>query len=417
MANPLPEASARAVNPEVILATNGPGELYTWVRPVLQELRRLIPGARVVVSLLPCPFASGHEARVALSMGADAVTSVAQYLAFAGGGPRPAEYRGSTGLVVGLGGDAMHVVRIARRLGRPAWRYSFEGYWNRGLERLFLPDERTAAKCSGPRDRVSVIGNITADALDAPSMARAERRVLVIPGSRRFEVVHMLPIFAAAVESIAREFPDASFHWPRSRLLTSEALVEALSARRARGLGGVATLLQGDTLTTPGGARIQVHDEDERYALMASATVAMTVPGTNTLELGLSGTPAVVCLPLDKPELIPLEGPAQYVTLIPWFGPWVKRQVAMRVLGRIEHVALPNMIARERIFPELRGHVTPAMISEQVVALLADRTERVRIVGRLLATMPKPGASTRLAEEIATRVATRPALRLVAGSP
>ncbi|MBI3962913.1 MAG: hypothetical protein HY335_09185, partial [Deinococcus sp.] len=47
---------------QFLLTTNGPGELYTWVRPVALELRRQFPGSRLIVVLVPCQFASGREA-------------------------------------------------------------------------------------------------------------------------------------------------------------------------------------------------------------------------------------------------------------------------------------------------------------------------------------------------------------------
>ena len=47
------------------------------------------------------------------------------------------------GLVIGLGGDVGFPGRIASRLGYAAWRYSFEPYWHKGLEKLFVHDART----------------------------------------------------------------------------------------------------------------------------------------------------------------------------------------------------------------------------------------------------------------------------------
>ena len=392
---------------ELVLCTNGPGELYTWAGPLLRAVRELLPGQRVVLSLLPCPFASGQELRVARELGFDAVTTVAEYLAFAAGGPRPRAYQPGPGLVLGLGGDAMHAVRVARRLGRPVWRYSFEPYWNKGLDRLFVPDERTASRSSAPAERKTVVGNLVADALSAesPPPKRPGLDVLVLAGSRRFEAVHMLGVFAAAAELIAREVQGVRFHWPRSRLLTPDAYAEALSARRVLDLGGAPLRDEGASLVTPGGTRLRVVPEEERYSLMRSADLALTIPGTNTLELGIAGAPSIVSLPLQKAGLIPVEGPAQYVTMIPGLGPWLKARVARAVVGRMPFVALPNMVAGELIQPELRGDVTPQMIAAEAVRLLSDEGERERIRARLAETMPRPGAAARLAGEIAAALA------------
>lgn len=51
----------------ITLLTNGPGELWGWVRPFAAELLRR--GWEVSLRILPCQFASGEERRIALSLG------------------------------------------------------------------------------------------------------------------------------------------------------------------------------------------------------------------------------------------------------------------------------------------------------------------------------------------------------------
>jgi Lipid-A-disaccharide synthetase len=393
---------------ELILCTNGPGELYTWAGPMLRAVRKSRVDLRVVLSLLPCPFASGQELRIARDLGFDAVTTVPEYLAFAAGGPRPAAYQGSSGLVLQLGGDAMHAVRIAQRLKRPVWRYSFEPYWNAGLEKLFVHDLRTLEKAqkSSPHHQLENIGNLTADALafQTPAPKLPGLDVLIMAGSRRFEVIHMLGLFAAVAERIAARLPEVRFHWSRSKLLTDQALEVAFSAQKVLDVGGVAVRLEGNQLVTPDGVTIHIADEEERYGLMKTADLALTIPGTNTLELGIAGVPSVVCLPLQKPELIPIEGPLQYIAAIPVLGPWLKRKAALAVLSKYKFVALPNMIADEAIQPELRGDVTPEWIANESLKLLESPEVRTQIRSRLEATMPKPGAANRLAERVIERL-------------
>jgi Lipid-A-disaccharide synthetase len=310
--------------------------------------------------------------------------------------------------VLQLGGDAMHAVRIAQRLKRPVWRYSFEPYWNAGLEKLFVHDSRTLEKAqkSGPHDQLENIGNLTADALafQTPAPKLPGLDVLIMAGSRRFEVIHMLGLFAAVAERIAARLPEVRFHWSRSKLLTDQALEVAFSAQKVLDLGGVPVRLEGNQLVTPNGVTIHIADEEERYGLMKTADLALTIPGTNTLELGIAGVPSVVCLPLQKPELIPIEGPLQYIAAIPILGPWLKRKAALAVLSKYKFVALPNMIANEAIQPELRGDVIPEWIANESLKLLESPEVRANIRARLEATMPKPGAANRLAERVIERL-------------
>jgi Lipid-A-disaccharide synthetase len=400
---------------EIVLLSNGPGELYTWAGPMLRELRTQAPDVRVSLGLLPCPFASGHEERIARGLGFDAISSVSESLAYIAGGPKPAAFAKRThGLVIGLGGDVSFPGRIGSRLGYPAWRYSFEPYWKDGLEKLFVHDKRTLEKArkTGPQDKLENIGNLTADALafQTPAPKEPGLDVLIMPGSRKFEVEHMLGVFAAAAEKIAQAVPGSiRFHWPRSRLLTEPMLEVARSGKKVLDLGGVATRLdsdglEGDHLVTPNGTRIRVADESDRYALMKMCDLALTIPGTNTLELGIANCPSIVALPLQKSELIPIENPLRYLEHIPIVGPRIKRRLVEIFLSRFKHVSLPNMIADEAIQLELRGDVTPALIASHASKLLENPDELARIRSRLNATMPQAGTAAKLVTRALERI-------------
>jgi hypothetical protein len=396
---------------EFILLVNGPGELYTWAGPLSKELRRTAPNSRIVLGLLPCPFASGYERGIAETMPVDEVVSVAESLEFIAGGRKPKGFQKlGRGLVIGLGGDVSFPSRIASRLGYPAWRYSFEGYWHKSLERLLVHDERTLEKALKGGANAENIGNLTADALEltetppkAPGL-----EVLLIPGSRGFQVTHMLPFFAGVADHIAETMPGVRFHYPRSRLVTDEDFAVALSGTKVFDMGGVRLQLESNSesksLITPSGTRIALHDENARYGLMKTADLAITIPGTNTLELGIAGVPSIICLPLQKMELIPIENPLRYLEVIPFVGKPLKRRLVETFLSRFTFFSLPNMIAHEAIQIELRGDLTVYGIAAEAVKLLEDDVSRIRIKARLEATMPKPGTAAQLARMMLERV-------------
>ncbi len=56
---------------DILILSNGPGELATWVRPVVKALREQLgddrSAVRISVVLSPCPNASGKEAEIAQS--------------------------------------------------------------------------------------------------------------------------------------------------------------------------------------------------------------------------------------------------------------------------------------------------------------------------------------------------------------
>jgi hypothetical protein len=396
---------------EVVLTSNGPGELYTWARPVLEAWRRAEPDARVSIALVPCQFASGAEADVAQGFGPDHVTSAAQFTAAAALGRAPSGLRGGPGaLVLSLGGGALHAAALARRLGVPAFRYAFVPDLTRGIQRLFVPDERTlrrarrwpargAARGTWADGGVEVVGNLVADAVrsEDPVERPGRPHVLLLAGSRDAFARHLIPFVLAVADRLAPRYPDARFVWPVAGSLGEATVRDGIAGVERATLGGIAARREGDVVWTPAGARVEVVAENQRYAHMRSADVALTIPGTNTLELGIAGVPTVVILPLNRPEIIPLEGPGHWLSLLPLIGvPLKRRAVRLFVEGLKIPVSLPNRFSGEPLMDEITGRIEPGSVAERLAGLLDDPEERARRRARLVATMPAPGAADRL---------------------
>ncbi len=395
---------------QVVLVSNGPGELTTWVRPTLRAWRALDPSARIALALVPCQFASGGEAALAGTFGADAVTTPAAYLRAAALGRAPAELTDPAsegpGVVLSLGGSGGAAVALARRLGFPVMRYSFVPYLTRGVRRLFVHDETTARKArrlGAPAERVEVVGNLVADALEQaePAAPAGDPHVLLLPGSRDAFAVHLIPFMLALADALAAHYPGAGFVWPVSRLLSPGTIEAGIAGRQRKTLGGVAGRRAGDSVIAPGGARIRMVDEDERPAQLQAATVAVTIPGTNTLELGIAGVPSVVMLPLNRPEIIPLEGPGHWLSLLPLIGVPLKRAAVRLFVQRLRYpISLPNQLSREPLMVEVQGILDVATVAAAAGALIDDPADRDRRRARLLAVMPRPGAAERLVRRV-----------------
>jgi lipid A disaccharide synthetase len=230
--------------------------------------------------------------------------------------------------------------------------------------------------------------------------------VLLLAGSRDAFARHLIPFTLAVADLLAPRYPDARFVWPVPRSLGEATLRDGIAGVERATLGGIAGRREGDVVVTPAGARVEMVDEIDRYAHMRAADAALTIPGTNTLELGIAGVPAVVILPLNRPEIIPLDGPGHWLSLIPIVGVPLKRRAVRLFVDRLRlPVSLPNRFSGEDLMDEITGQVDPAAVATRLARLLDDDDDRRRRRSRLLATMPAPGAADRLVARLRQLVA------------
>ncbi|MDR9390991.1 MAG: hypothetical protein RI554_03080 [Trueperaceae bacterium] len=399
-------AARRATDREVVLVSNGPGELLTWTKPVLDALRARDPDVAIRIALIPCQFASGREAEIAATFGADAVTTPAQFARSVPTGRAPAGLGAARGVVLQLGGGVQHAAALAARLGHPLHRYAFTAHRHRRVVRLYVPDARTARRAvrrGTPAARVEVAGNLVADVLQdtPPAPDAGAPHLLVMPGSRDAFARVLIPLFLAVVDALAPTRPDARFVWPVSRMLSDAAIRDGVAGVEKDVLGGVAGRRNGDVVVTPSGARVEMVPETARHPHLRAADLALTIPGTNTLELGVAGVPALVVLPMNAPERIPLEGAGHWLGLLPWIGPPLKRAAVRTFVERLDQpVSLPNRIADDAPFEEVAGLVDACDLARRLDALLADAGDLAHRRARLAATMPRPGAAGIVADRV-----------------
>ena len=109
----------------VVIVSNGPGELATWVSPVVDELKKIIESAckdkklniALRLVLVPCPNATGKEFIVANSWNKfELITKSKNFWKLL---IRPHSFADwpSKGIVIFLGGDQLWSTLLAKRLG------------------------------------------------------------------------------------------------------------------------------------------------------------------------------------------------------------------------------------------------------------------------------------------------------------
>ncbi|HHW13603.1 MAG TPA: hypothetical protein GXX28_01545, partial [Firmicutes bacterium] len=376
--------------------------------------------------------------------GVDAAYGPGDFLRFATLGIRPKGFApGRRGAVLFLGGELTNAVLLGKRLGYPALAYT-EGFvnWTDSFARFAVPYAATREKLLAkgvPEEKVTVVGNLMLDAIRVqrkPAEVREElgasgrELVLLLPGSRPAEVEFMTPFLVKTADLLRKARPETAFFLSLSPFAQPAQLGAALDGTSAAELGVSARFVSAEDgsadppappdapeaavpgegavgeILTGEGTRIPVR-RGRRFDLMAAADLALTIPGTNTAELGYLGAPMVVVLPLTHPERIPLEGLAGLIGNLPRLGKALKRRILPRLAARLPYAAWPNQLAQDYVVPELRGEVTPEAVAAEAARLLADAAGRAAMSGRLRRTMGEPGAARRLASLVAREIARR----------
>ena len=196
-------------------------------------------------------------------------------------------------------------------------------------------------------------------------MSQSSPTIGILPGSRPNEVTRILPDLMVAAKKIRLRFPSAQFLVARAPNLDDDHF-EALSA---------------------GGQTLIRVLEGETDAILAASNVVLTASGTATVQTALHDTPMVIVYRVS---------PISYRLL--------------RRLVTVDQVGMVNLIAGERIVPELiQDAFTPAAVAGEAIAILSDSSRVLRIragLARVREKLGGPGASRRAAEAI-LRIATK----------
>jgi len=193
---------------------------------------------------------------------------------------------------------------------------------------------------------------------------RADRpTVCLLPGSRNQEVARHLPLLVEAAGRLAQKRP-LQFTLVRAGTVEAGLVTGFLSRQPNLSVTVV---------------------EDSPYNALAWADAAVISSGTATVEALLLGAAMVVVYRVATPSW--------------WVG---------KLLVRTPHYSMVNLLAGERLVPELiQSEFTPARVAAEVERLLSDTAARARIqteLGRVKGCLGPPGAIERACRAVAAAV-------------
>ncbi|MBL6722622.1 MAG: hypothetical protein ISQ13_01285 [Candidatus Margulisbacteria bacterium] len=286
--------------------TNSPGEVFSWVSPICDALGKAYPNANIHVFLTPCQYATGEEARVCQSF-----TKVSKVHA-------PMEtlrhaWLGTThepGVVFFLGGDPIHAKRFSKKTNSRLLGYSENSISPSGFDALTIR---------------SLGADLMAEGIVlTPNHLR--KGVVLLPGSRPEHLDVALPLMIQLSQTIS----DITI-----------MLSPFTSPKKARDI-------QKEYPTHSVVVMRSIND-------LSRFKIALTIPGTNTMQLAYFSIPFMMILPTHQSKILRLNGLMGLLLMVPILGPGLK-YLACRVLGQKKRLyALPNQLLNKAVCPEVVG--------------------------------------------------------------
>ena len=186
------------------------------------------------------------------------------------------------------------------------------------------------------------VGHTLADAIplypnkegarDALSLPKDATVIAVLPGSRNSEIKSLLPVFTETMAEVSRQKPDCTFVIPAANSYRYDDITAYLSENLPDSLAST---------------QVKVVHGNARNAMIASDAILLA-SGTATLEAMLCKSPMVAAYKLSGLTYKIM----QYLYKAPFF-------------------TLPNLLAGEKIIPELlQDEVNPQTLSKQLLHYL-----------------------------------------------
>lgn len=407
---------------DILILSNAPGELATWVKPTVRELRaQLGSEPRVSIVLSPCPNASGQEADIARSYPeVDRVQAAEHFFSFLLWGKTADNWDWhDRGVVIFLGGDQFFPVVVGKQLGYRTVIYAeWEARWHRWIDRFGVMRSEVFDRAPAQfRDKISVVGDLMAEVQAQQASYSSKELIGLLPGSKPSKLMQGVPIMMAIAEEMQRDRPTAQFVIPVAPTLDLATL--AKYADREQNpimplVGDISgqLLLGGDRpiLKTQNGVAIELWESqnEERvpvYELLSQCQLCITTVGANTAELGSLAVPMIVILPTQQLDAMrSWDGVLGLLVNLPGVGSTAAKVINSMMLKRLGLLAWPNIWAKEMIVPELIGKLKPKAVGELAIDYLEHPEKLDQMRDRLRQVRGEPGAAKKLVTIVAEEI-------------
>jgi len=423
---------------DILILSNGPGEVTTWVRPVVKALRQQLGDdrslVRISVVLSPCPNATGKESAIAKSYPeVDRVQDSEHFFPFLLWGKTAENWDWrEKGVVIFLGGDQFFPVVIGRRLGYRTVVYAeWDARWHAWIDRFGVMQAKIIA--DAPKKyahKLRVVGDLMADVGDGEMRGRGDGEnssqfkiqnpkskielIGLLPGSKPAKLAQGLPLSLAIAECIHAARPQTRFVIPvaptldystLSRFADSEQnpLIQKLGWVEAQLIVPPRDKSDRPFLKTPSGLGVELLQSFPAHELLSQCRLCLTTVGANTAELGSLAVPMLVLLPTQQLDAMRAwDGLPGILARLPGVGYGLAKLINWIILQQVVRnkrlFAWPNIWANQEIVPELLGQLQPQEVAQLVLDYLEHPEKLEEMRSRMRAVRGQPGAAQKLAQ-------------------
>jgi lipid A disaccharide synthetase len=422
---------------DILILSNGPGEVTTWVRPVVRALRQQFGDdrnqVRISVILSPCSNASGKEAAIALSYPeVDRVQAAEHFWQFLLWGKTVDNWDWrSRGVVVFLGGDQIFPVVIGKKLGYRTVIYAeWSARWHKWIDRFGVMKPEVAARVPQKyAHKFTVVGDLMVEASSHSSSVighlslandKGQKTELIglLPGSKAAKLAQGVPLCLSIAEYVHAKRPQTKFVIPVAPTLDLQTLASFADPQKNSiaeifGFSGASLIVSEDDkgqalLKTATGLTVELCQENPAYHLLSQCCICLTTVGANTAELGALAVPMIVLLPTQQLDAMrSWDGLPGLLANLPGVGtPFanVINWLFLRVVRRKGLLAWPNIWAQEEIVPELMGKIQPPEIGEMIVEFLTHPEKLDEMRTKLQNIRGEGGAAQKIAQIVGEEI-------------
>ena len=411
---------------DILVLSNGPGELATWVRPVVQALRQQLGNAteaRISVILSPCPHATGKEAQIASSYPeVDRVQAPEDFLPFLLSGKTAANWDWhEKGVVLFLGGEQFFTVVIGKRLKYRTVTYAeWDARWYRWIDKFAAMKPEVFDKIPEKyADKFTVVGDLIAEVGNRKSGGAGtgapplRELVGLLPGSKAAKLALGVPLCLSIAQSIHRIRPQTRFVIPVAPTIDVQTLARFADPAQNPCLhlfdNSAAELhvTESPFLQAANGLQIELWTETPAYDLLSECSLCLTTVGANTAELGSLAVPMIVLLPTQQLDAMKAwDGLPGLLANLPLVGSVFATAINWLIwqFGKRKLYAWPNIWAQEEIVPELMGKLEPETVALLAIDYLSHPEKLAQMGDRLRAVRGESGAAHKIAELVCEQI-------------